>query len=172
MRDDAFMRKAIAKTASGISSGQFPYGAAVVRGGKMIACAHNVVAKTGDPTMHAEVNAIRLACGKLKTTDLSGCEIYCTCEPCAMCMGACYFANIATIYYGAGIKDKYTFGLPDLGVGASAISRMSKSSPKVVSGVLREECVALFDAYVKRASSAEPRGGEPPGHRPMAPRRR
>jgi guanine deaminase len=166
------MQQAIAKTRKGIAAGQFPYGAAIVRDGQLIVCEHNVVNRTGDPTMHAEVHAIRAACLKLKTVDLSGCEIYCTCEPCAMCMGACYFSNIARIYFGAGIEDKFSFGLPDLGVGASAISRQSKTAPKVTGGFCREQCVELFRQYLKRANSAAPTEGSRPAGRSSAPRRR
>lgn len=165
------MKLAIAEASKGIAAGHFPYGAAIVRRGRLLVCEHNVVARTGDPTMHAEVHAIRKACKKLGTTDLAGCEIYCTCEPCAMCMGACYFSNVSTIYFGAGIPDKLALGLPDLGVGAWAISRRSKSSPKVVGGFMREQCVQLFRDYLKRVNSAEPEATEPPGHRPGLGRR-
>ena len=85
----------------------------------MIACEHNVVARATDATAHAEVHAIRVACGAVGSTDLSGCDIYCTCEPCVMCFGACYWAKVSTIYFGAGIGDKFALGLPDFGSGPS-----------------------------------------------------
>jgi len=142
-----FMKMAIAAAAKGIAAGQFPYGAAIVRRGKVVSCVHNVVVEACDVTMHAEVHAIRRACAKLKTTDLSGCEIYCTCEPCAMCMGACCFAGISAIYFGARIRDKAKFGLRDPGVGAIAISRLIDSPPKVQGGFMRDKCLELFGNY-------------------------
>jgi len=169
--NEQFMRMAIAKTSSGIDAGQFPYGATIVRDGEVIACEHNVVHKSGDPTMHAEVHAIRKACKKLGTADLGGCEIYCTCEPCAMCMGACYWAHISKIYFGAGIEDKDAFKLKDLGIGAWAL-RKQAGAPKVERHSLRAECVALFEQFVKRASSAGPAASEPPVGKPGVRRRR
>jgi len=145
-----FMKMAIAAAAQGITAGQFPYGAAIVRRGKVVSCVHNVVVEARDVTMHAEVHAIRRACAKLKRTDLSGCEIYCTCEPCAMCMGACCFAGISAIYFGTRIRDKGGFGLRDPGVGASVISQLIESPPKVVAGFMRAECLELFGDYRKR----------------------
>jgi len=147
------MKLAIAAAAKGIAAGQFPYGAALVRRGKVISCEHNVVVGACDVTMHAEVHAIRRACAKLKTTDLSGCVIYCTCEPCAMCMGACCFAGISGIYFGTTIRDKAKFGLRDPGVGASVISRLIDSPPKIVVGFMRDECLELFRNY--RGSGAD-----------------
>jgi len=145
-----FMKMAIASARRGIAAGQFPYGAAIVRRGKLLGCAHNIVVQAADPTMHAEVHVIRNVCEKLQTTDLTGCAIYCTCEPCAMCMGACCFAKISAIYFGAGIEDKFSFGLPDPGVGASVIGRLIPQPPKIVPGFMREQCMELFRAYIKR----------------------
>ena len=144
------MEMAIAATRRGIASGQMPYGAAIVRRGKLLGCAHNVVMRTGDPTMHAEVQAIRALCQKLRTADLSGCEIYCTCEPCFMCMGACCFAKISAIYFGAAIEDKSACDLPDPGVGAAAICRLIRNPPKIVTGFMRDSCLELFGAYSQR----------------------
>jgi tRNA(Arg) A34 adenosine deaminase TadA len=172
MPNKKFMRAAIAETKAGIAAGHFPYGAVIVRGKEMIACEHNVVAATTDPTAHAEVHAIRVACARLGTTDLSSCEIYCTCEPCAMCMGACYWAKIPTIYFGASIEDKYAFHLKDFGIGASSLSKQSKESPKVVEGFLRAECVELFALFVKTAKNAEPAADAKPARKRGAPRRR
>jgi len=144
------MKRAIAVARRGIAAGQHPYGAAIVRNGRLLACEHNTVMATTDATAHAEVCAIRSACRKLRGVDLTGCEIYCTCEPCAMCMGACYFSGIGRIYFGAYIADKFTFGLPDLGVGASALSKLGKGAPKVTGGVCRQKCVELFKMFLAR----------------------
>jgi tRNA(Arg) A34 adenosine deaminase TadA len=171
MPQELFMRLAIAKAAKGIAAGQFPYGATIVRYGAVIASAHNVVGKTSDPTAHAEVHAIRRACKRLGSANLSECEIYCTCEPCAMCMGACYSAHISAIYFGASIADKAAFKLTDLGVGAWAL-RKQPGAPKVARHFLRADCVALFETFVRKANNAAPAAVVPPEGKPGARRRR
>jgi guanine deaminase len=90
-----------------------PFGAVVVKEGKIVSKAHNEVVKLNDPTAHAEINAIKKASKKLGTFDLSGCEIYTTCMPCPMCQGAIKWANIKTVYYGATSKDADEIGFRD-----------------------------------------------------------
>lgn len=90
-----------------------PFGAVIVKDGKVVSKAHNRVLKSNDPTAHAEVNAIRKACKKLKTFDLSGCEIYTTCKPCPMCLGAIFWARISKVYFGATDKDAAKAGFDD-----------------------------------------------------------
>jgi guanine deaminase len=90
-----------------------PFGAVVTRDGKIIARSGNKVTTTNDPTAHAEVSAIRLACKKLKTFDLSGCVIYTSCEPCPMCLGAIYWSRIDTIYYANTKADAARIGFDD-----------------------------------------------------------
>ncbi|HEY5589752.1 MAG TPA: nucleoside deaminase, partial [Paludibacter sp.] len=95
-----FMRKAIALSLENIKNGGGPFGAVIVKDGKIIATGVNCVTANTDPTAHAEVNAIRKASKKLGTFDLVGCEIYTSCEPCPMCLGAVYWAHLDKIYYG------------------------------------------------------------------------
>ena len=90
-----------------------PFGAVIVNNGKIIAKAHNRVLLSNDPTAHAEINAIRKASKKLALFDLSGCEIYSTCMPCPMCLGAIKWANIKTLYYGATSQDADAIGFRD-----------------------------------------------------------
>lgn len=91
-----------------------PFGAVIVdREGKVISCGHNKVLKSHDPTNHAEVVAIREACSKLGTHDLSGCIIYSSCEPCPMCLGAIIWANLEALYFGATRKDAAHAGFRD-----------------------------------------------------------
>ena len=148
-RRERFMHKAIGVAERGIHADQMPFGAAVVRNGRVIACQHNSVRADKDPTAHAEVSCIRAACRKLRRRDLSDCEIFSTCEPCAMCAGACYAAGVAAIYFGAYIADKEICGLPDLGVGAAVISELSSLAPLTIGGVCRARCVELFRLYTK-----------------------
>lgn len=111
---DKYMGKAIDEAIKGVLSGDGgPFGAVIVKDGKIVSKAHNKVIATNDPTAHAEINAIRKASKKLKTFDLSNCEIYTNCMPCPMCMGAIRWANIKTIYYGATSTDADAIGFRD-----------------------------------------------------------
>lgn len=90
-----------------------PFGAVIVKNGEIIAECGNSVTTTNDPTAHAEVNAIRMACKKLNTFDLSDCEIYASCEPCPMCLATIYWARIPTLYYAADKHDAKDAGFDD-----------------------------------------------------------
>lgn len=94
-------------------SGGGPFAAAIVKDGHVISMEHNSVHLNQDPTAHAEVNAIRKACEVLGTFDLSGCEIYTSCEPCPMCFGAIYWSHLKTVYYAASRKDAAEAGFAD-----------------------------------------------------------
>lgn len=90
-----------------------PFGAVIVKDGKVIAKSANRVTATNDPTAHAEVAAIRIACKKLKTFDLTGCTVYTSCEPCPMCLSAAYWAKIDMIYYANTKQDAQDIGFSD-----------------------------------------------------------
>jgi len=90
-----------------------PFGAVIVRKGKIISISHNKVLKSKDPTAHAEINAIRMASKKLKKFDLSDCEIYSSCEPCPMCLAAIEWARIKYLYYGCTRRDADKLGFGD-----------------------------------------------------------
>ncbi|MDQ1337150.1 MAG: guanine deaminase [Campylobacterota bacterium] len=112
---NTFMHQAVKEAFKGVQQNHGgPFGAVVVKGGKIISKAHNKVLKNNDPTAHAEINAIKKASKKLGTFDLSGCEIYTTCMPCPMCLGAIKWANIKTVYYGASSRDADEIGFRDL----------------------------------------------------------
>ncbi len=108
-----FMQRAIELSRLGISNGGGPFGAVIVRGGEIIAEAHNTVTIDNDPTAHAEINAIRQASRTLGRFDLSDCEIYSSCEPCPMCLGAIYWAKIKTVYYANTHSDAARIGFSD-----------------------------------------------------------
>src|SRR6059058_3557562 len=103
MSDDEALQLAITACRMGIAAGQSPFGAVVVKGDRAITAAHNTVWRDGDPTAHAEVNAIRAATRLLGTIDLSGCTLYSTCEPCPMCLAASHWAKFDRVVYGAAI---------------------------------------------------------------------
>ena len=108
------MRRAISLAEDNASSGNGgPFGAVIVKDGKVVAEGSNTVTVDNDPTAHAEVNAIRRACAVLGTFDLSGCELYTSCEPCPMCLAACYWAHVSKVFYAAGREDAADAGFDD-----------------------------------------------------------
>jgi len=113
LNNHKFMRNAIELSVENIKKGGGPFAAVIVRNGEIVAAAANSVTNDNDPTAHAEVNAIRLACKKLKTYYLSDCVIYTSCEPCPMCLGAIYWAHIGKVYYGNNKKDAGNIGFDD-----------------------------------------------------------
>ena len=108
-----YMREAIRLASESVERGGGPFGAVIAKDGKIIARASNSVTLENDPTAHAEVACIREACRALGTIDLSGCEIYSSCEPCPMCLGAIYWAHIDRIYYANDRKDAAEIGFDD-----------------------------------------------------------
>jgi tRNA(Arg) A34 adenosine deaminase TadA len=120
---EKFMREAIRLARESVETGGGPFGAVVVKDGTIVGRGQNRVVPDKDPTAHAEMLAIRQACRALDTHDLSGCEIYASCEPCPMCLGAIYWARLDRVYYActrdeaaaAGFDDSlfyYEFGQP------------------------------------------------------------
>jgi guanine deaminase len=109
-----FMQRAIELSMENVRSGRGgPFGAVVVKDGEIIAEGVNQVTATNDPTAHAEVTAIREACRKLQTFELKGCEIYTSCEPCPMCLGAIYWARPDRVYFGNTAADAARIGFDD-----------------------------------------------------------
>jgi len=108
-----FLTQAIDLATQNVIEGGGPFGAIIIKDGKVIAEGVNRVTETNDPTAHAEVQAIRKACDKLNTFDLSGCEIYSSCEPCPMCFSAIYWAHISKVYYAATHHDAEDAGFAD-----------------------------------------------------------
>jgi guanine deaminase len=132
-----YMQKAVNEAVKGVKQGHGgPFGAVIVKDGKVISTSHNKVLKSNDPTAHAEINAIKKASKKLQTFDLSGCEIYTTCMPCPMCMGAIRWANISTIYYGATSEDANNIGFRD--------QIFYDESYQNIRNIDRTECLAVF----------------------------
>ncbi|MBO6286002.1 MAG: nucleoside deaminase [Bacilli bacterium] len=137
------MREAIEEARQGIHSGHGgPFGAVIVKDGKIIGRGHNQVVANNDPTCHGEVQAIRDACSKLGTFDLSGCEIYTTGEPCPMCLGAILWANIDKVYYGCNVYDTENIGFRD-----DAFYKRFSSRNEFCQVLDREECLKLYEEY-------------------------
>lgn len=111
---EKFMKEAIRLANEGLRSNKGgPFGAVVVKDGKIIGRGNNRVTSTNDPTAHAEIIAIREACKNLDSFQLEGCEIYTSCEPCPMCLGAIYWARPSKLYYGCSKKDAASIGFDD-----------------------------------------------------------
>lgn len=121
---------------------------------KVIAKACNSVTTTNDPTAHAEVNAIRKACQELDTFDLSGCEIYSSCEPCPMCLSAIYWAKIEKIYYAADRFDAANIGFNDSFI-YNELSLPIKERTIPVENIMKQEGQAPFELWQKSENKVE-----------------
>ena len=111
--DIRFMNMAAELAEENVANGGGPFGAVIVRNGDVIATGVNRVTASNDPTAHAEVNAIRQACSKEQTFNLSGCVVYTSCEPCPLCLSALYWAGVSRIYYGNTQEDADAINFSD-----------------------------------------------------------
>ena len=123
-----------------------PFGACIIKDGKVMAVARNTVLR-GDATAHAEINAIRKACRKLGTHDLTGCIIYSTTEPCPMCFSAVHWARIGTIVHGTTISDAKRTGFLELDISNKELKALGRSKIRIVQDVMKPECLELFRAW-------------------------
>jgi len=141
------MRKAIQLSVNNIDNGGGPFGAVIVKDGKIIAEAANSVTNDNDPTAHAEVNAIRKASKLLNTFDLSDCQIYTSCEPCPMCLGAIYWARISKLYYAATKDDAAKADFDDSFIYKEfALPKDQRSIPSLQ--LMRDDAVKVFEAWI------------------------
>jgi tRNA(Arg) A34 adenosine deaminase TadA len=146
--DDAtFLRQTIALAAQHSADGRHgPFGALVVKDGEVVGKGWNQVVAEHDPTAHAEVMAIRDACAALATHDLTGATIYCSCEPCPMCLSAIYWARIARIVFAATGADAQDAGFADLGIGEElSLPPQERRIPRTQA--LPEEGLAVLRAW-------------------------
>jgi tRNA(Arg) A34 adenosine deaminase TadA len=146
-----FMRAAIAESVDGMRCGDGgPFGAVIVKDGTIIAKGHNRVLTSHDPTAHAEVNAIREACRQLGSFQLDGCELYTSCEPCPMCLGAIYWARLDRIYYGNTKADAAEAGFDDQFIyDELAVSMSDRQLP--IQPLLREEAKSAFQEWMEKS---------------------
>ena len=146
-----FMEEAINEARLGIKSNHGgPFGAVVVKDGKIVGRGHNSVLLYNDATCHGEIMAIKDASKNLGNFDLSGCEIYTTGEPCPMCLGAILWANISKIYYGCNILDTDKIGFRD-----ERFYNLFKIKEDIVTEMDRDECLKLYDEYLKIHGKAD-----------------
>lgn len=148
------MLKAIALSKKNIDKGGGPFGAVVVKDGIIISTGVNRVTAHNDPTAHAEVNAIRKAARKLGTFDLSGCEIYTSCEPCPMCLGAIYWAHIDKIYYGNTKTDAAAIGFDDSFIYDELKLDITQRKVKIVQ-LLPQKAIVAFQKWINKTNKIQ-----------------
>ena len=144
------MARAIQLSIENVHSGRGgPFGAVVVKDGNAIAESANQVTATNDPTAHAEILAIRAACAKLGGFELQGCEIYTSCEPCPMCLGAIYWARLSRIYFACVAADASRVGFDDSLIYREIAQPLTHRTIPMVQ-MMREESLAAFRAWEEK----------------------
>jgi tRNA(Arg) A34 adenosine deaminase TadA len=145
--DNPFMSRAIQLSIENVLSGRGgPFGAVVVKDDEIIAEGTNQVTSRNDPTAHAEVLAIRDACKKLGVFDLEGCEIYASCEPCPMCLGAIYWARLSRVYFANADADASKIGFDDSLIYRELAQPHSQRKIPMIQ-MMRDEALAAFRAW-------------------------
>jgi tRNA(Arg) A34 adenosine deaminase TadA len=152
--DRKFMLDAIQLSKQNINEGGGPFGAVIVKEGQIIATGVNRVTNENDPTAHAEVKAIREACNKLKTFDLSGCTIYTSCEPCPMCLGAIYWAHIDKVFYGNNKSDARNIGFDDSFIYDELELPINKRKVEFIQ-LLPQEAIKAFQQWNSKEDKVE-----------------
>ena len=154
MTKEELMRKAIELSVKNVAEGGGPFGAVIAKNGEIVATGVNRVTPDCDPTAHAEVSAIRAAAKKLGTFDLSGCEIYTSCEPCRMCGGAIYWAHLDKIYYANNRTDAQNIGFDDSFIYDEF--ELPKDLRKLPSeNMMPEEAIKAFELWMKKSDKVE-----------------
>ena len=142
--DNAFMARAIQLSLDNVRSGSGgPFGAVIVKEGVVVAEAANQVTATNDPTAHAEVLAIRQACQRFRFFELRGCDLYSSCEPCPMCLGAIYWARIGKVYFGNLAADAAKIGFDDSAIYEEITQPHAQREIPMIQ-LMREEALAAF----------------------------
>jgi tRNA(Arg) A34 adenosine deaminase TadA len=144
------MARAIQLAIEGVQSGRGgPFGAVIVRDGQIIAEGSNAVTSTNDPTAHAEILAIRRACERLGVFELKDCELYTSCEPCPMCLGAIYWARLTRIYFASTAEDAAKAGFDDSFI-YSELKQPFSERRIPARQIMRDEALAGFRAWLDR----------------------
>ncbi|MDF1756082.1 MAG: nucleoside deaminase [Verrucomicrobiales bacterium] len=147
MKPEDFMREAISVSIQNVESGNGgPFGAVIVKDAEIIARGANLVTSSNDPTAHAEVVAIRAACDAIGDFQLTDCDIYCSCEPCPMCLGAIYWARLTNIYYGNSKEDAAAILFDDQFI-YEEIERPITRRKLKTSQLMRDEALVAFQKW-------------------------
>lgn len=153
-KQKSWMRQAIALSSRNIDNGGGPFGAVIVKDGEIVARGVNRVTAENDPTAHAEVNAIREAARKLGTFDLSGCDIYTSCEPCPMCLSAIYWAHIDRIFYANTQYDAKAINFDDSFIYTQLALEPEHRSIQA-QRLLGEEAIVVFESWRDKEDKIE-----------------
>lgn len=154
MTKEEMMRRAIVLSVDNVRNGGGPFGAVITRNGEVVATGVNRVTANNDPTAHAEVTAIRNAAQKLGTFDLSDCEIYTSCEPCLMCLGAIYWARLKKVYFANNKEDAKNIGFDDSFIyDEMALPREERKLPSEV--LMRDEAQEAFRMWNEKKDKIE-----------------
>ena len=154
MTKEELMRKAIELSVKNVAEGGGPFGAVIAKDGEIIATGVNRVTADHDPTAHAEVSAIREAARKLGTFDLGGCEIYSSCEPCPMCLGAIYWARLDRLYYGNDKHDAAAIGFDDAFI-YKELDLEPENRRLESQRLLSREAIKAFEAWQSKTDKTE-----------------
>ena len=144
-----FMKRAIELSIESINTGGGPFGSVVVKDGKIISEGMNRVTVNNDPTAHGEITAIRYACKKLNTFDLSGYELYSNCEPCPMCLSAIYWSHIDKVYYANTRDDAHNIDFLDPII-YTELQKSDEDKKIKMTQIMREEGLKAFEIWDKK----------------------
>lgn len=146
-REEKFMQEAVALSRKGMEDGEGgPFGCVIVKGDEIIGRGNNQVTSLNDPTAHAEVMAIRDACRNLGAYQLEDCEVYTSCEPCPMCLGAIYWARPKKIYYANQREDAAAIGFDDSMIYEEITKPLNERKIPIVA-VGRDEAITVFEEW-------------------------
>ena len=149
LQREKFLQEAIRLSLDSVEKGGGPFGAVVVKDNTLIASGANEVTLKKDPTAHAEIVAIRNAARAMGSHDLSGCDIYASCEPCPMCLSAIYWAGIERVYYGNSREDAAEIGFSDLFISEELLKDPADRKVKMQQ-MLKEEAYSAFKAWKEK----------------------
>src|SRR5436190_16152407 len=153
--DQKFLEKAISLSRMGMQSGNGgPFGCVIVKDGNIIGEGNNTVTSANDPTAHAEVVAIRNACSKLGTFQLTDCVIYTSCEPCPMCLGAIYWARPSRVFYACTRGDAAAIGFDDDHI-YQELEKANDEREMVLMNLMRDEALAVFRQWAAKPDKVE-----------------
>ena len=144
-----FMQRAIELSIESINSGGGPFGSVIVKNGKIISEGMNRVTVNNDPTAHGEITAIREACKKLNTFDLSGYELYSNCEPCPMCLSAIYWSHIDKVYYANTRDDAHNIDFLDPII-YTELQKSDEDKKIKMTQIMRDEGLKAFEIWDKK----------------------
>ena len=152
--NNKFMERAIELSIESINTGGGPFGSVIVKDDKIIAEGSNEVTLINDPTAHGEIVAIRQACKNFNNFDLSGCELYSTCEPCPMCLSAIYWAHIGKVYYANTKDDAQKIDFDDSLIYSELLKNVEKRKISMVQ-MMRDEALKAFELWDKKTDKVK-----------------